>query len=646
MAYSSSPRMRGRLSIVLAAGLAMGLAACDRDNASDTALREAQNSLTTVSPAEATYTKVLTSLQSVASDGAPSQKAAASGLMAQAHAGLAEGPSATVNAVEQATLDAIVQLRALHSQFLTYSAMADAAGAYDPSTELAEVDRQAAERDGELAALQQKKSDLDAEIQKLKGQAKQLLDQAQAKRAEAATLKGQVANQTAVRGEELMIQARERDREADALEVQSATLEARAAKVQPDSDQAQLDIERVNQQTTLLAETREQINARATASRAQSAESRAAAQKVAAEIETLVDETSKLREGSLATAAEEAANRFQQAAAAAQQSVQGGSASAGNMAAGAHHQSLGDLYWSRAQGLAAWSQVLSGLTQSKPAVPGDFKAAADAAAAQSKELLDKATESYEAANAAYQDALSSGAGGEEAQRRIDRLNQLLAQSVKTTSNGSKDIRVQPMMPEPSGEGAAVVDGGGATGAVAPGTTPNETLAALKTASANSDPAVADLFLTENDEQRQIVQAMLSLMPAGKRVEQALVAKFGDEAGEALKQMQQQGGSGALAGVEDIDPASVEFQIDGYTATATVGGEPMTMKQVDGVWKIDLSAAGLDGPAGQMMVQMAPKISGIMDEFAGEVESGKYSTLQEAMAMFMQKMMQSMMPQNP
>ena len=36
----------------------------------------------------------------------------------------------------------------------------------------------------------------------------------------------------------------------------------------------------------------------------------------------------------------------------------------------------------------------------------------------------------------------------------------------------------------------------------------------------------------------------------------------------------------------------------------------------------------------------------MDEFTGEVESGKYASLQEAMAAFMQKMMQGMMPPTP
>jgi hypothetical protein len=242
-----SPRRRGRLIVVLAAGLAMGVSGCDRDDSASVALQRAEMELRSLMPSRQqmpgepmvkAYNKVLTDLSVVSQKGSTSQKAAASAMMGQAHAGLAEGPSAQALEIERQTLEAIIKLRAAHSHFLTLSGHAQAAAAFNPAPEQAEIEKQERERQQELVALQQKKADIDAKVQQLLTQAEGLVQQARAKRQESSTIKGTIANETATRGQELMVQARDIGRQADALEVESQTLEAQAAKLRPDSEQA------------------------------------------------------------------------------------------------------------------------------------------------------------------------------------------------------------------------------------------------------------------------------------------------------------------------------------------------------------------------------------------------------------------------
>lgn len=662
-----SIRRGGRLIIALSAGLAMGLTGCDRDDAASSALREAQNNLSIVSPAQATYDKVLTGLQPVSQSGAPSQKAAASAMIAQAHAGLASTPVAAADEVEQDTLAAIVQLRALHTQFLTASAMADAAGAYDPSAELAEIDKSMAERNQELATLEQNKSELDNQIRQLETQATQLLEQGKAKRAEAAALKGQVANQTATRGEELMKQARDLDREADGLEVQSATLEAQAAKIRPDSEQAALDIARVTEQKKLLDEAKSQVNDRAAASRAEAAEARAAAQKVSEDIKALVDATNAQRQSQLTQSAEEAINRFEQAAAAAQQSVQDGSAAAGHMAAGSHQQSLGDLYWSRAQGLSAWSQMLESLTQSKPAVSGSdgFKTDADAAAAQAKDMLDKATAAYEAANGSYQNAVQTG-GGPELQERIDRLNQLLAESVEITSGGSKDIRAAAMASggEMPADGGAVVAGEG---------TPHAAIDAIIAAGRQRQlGSTLPQYLVGDADDVAVFTQLGETVDAVLNLNEAVKTKFNKgliELGmEASAGDQSQAGMGAMMApmaaqmqtmmdsLASFSSASMDIQVDGDTARvgppdgAPVDGEnALIMRNIDGQWKIDLAAMDAEespeeAAQQEKIAKALPDVIAALNELTSEVNSDAYSSPElffTGVVMKVQNVMQSL-----
>jgi hypothetical protein len=379
----------------------------------------------------------------------------------------------------------------------------------------------------------------------------------------------------------------------------------------------------------LLAKAREDLQKRAQASRAEAAQARGDAETVGKEMRALVNEVAERRSGELATLTQDATDRLQKAVAAAQQAGTGSKTSA-QMTAGLYNQALGDVYWSRAQGHAAWAQMLETLGGGQPVLSdaGHYKTGAQEAQGAAKEMLDKATEAYEAADQAYQ---AAGAQGDAAER-IERINALLAQSVKITSGGSKDIRVQAVAPEPT---PAPEGGETPVAAAADGGTPNDAVRALNAALELGHTATFEsYFVAETDEQRQVLKLIEAIAPSGLRLQKAIEKRFGPEAKERVWSLQQQSG---LSQLGSFGNGTTEFQVDGDTATATTpNGQPLVMKRVDGRWKIDMSGATMPTETFQGAMAMAPLLSKAMDEVSAEVDAGKHQDVESVIVALGQK----------
>src|SRR5262249_42904806 len=125
-----------------------------------------------------TLNSVIGSLQNVSRDGTPSQAAAASILIAQSQSGLGEPAAAHANELERSVLNLLGGLRSRVGQYLTQSAGASAAASYDPSKELAEIEKADKEKADEIKSQQAKKAEIDKQAADLQAQARTLADQA------------------------------------------------------------------------------------------------------------------------------------------------------------------------------------------------------------------------------------------------------------------------------------------------------------------------------------------------------------------------------------------------------------------------------------------------------------------------------------
>lgn len=615
------------------------------------------------------YSEVLKTLERHAGKGTPSQNAAALVLMAQARAGLADVPADQVTTIERDSQHTLKLIEASLQQWTHHSAQAAAAAAFDPAPELAEIDRQSAERDADVKQSRDRKAQVDARVAQLRAESAAKASQAKIKRGEESALARQASNESAVRAEEIMKQASKLGREADALEAQAADLEAQAANVEPQSRQIEIAIDRLTSQRALLDKARAEVLARAATAAEQAKASRESAQNAARDIDRLASELSALRAAPKDGRGpyEMAVDGYSSAAATADKAATEASARGlAKLTAGSARQALGDLHWSRAHGLARVLETFEALGKSRPALP-----TANRYQAQSNELrrertaaLEAATEAYQAAVQAYQAAGSTG----DAQARLQRVSESLARCIKLTSGGKVDLLAEMRS---SGTSSAASAAGGDDTSNAPLAALRDTIAALK--EGRGDDLVASLHLSD-PQNRRVLDAVPAVLRSVIRLDRACRDRLGTDLAQLVSQqlaaaMPMLGGaSGGVPdglnpsalfteGMSSIDPTIIDAfraEVDGDTATVfppeSMGGQPLTMRLVDGRWRIDLSdveaavAATPEAPKyRELIVFAAPLLTQVLDGVAAELEAGGVATV-DALTQALQSRMGLMMMQ--
>jgi hypothetical protein len=166
----------------------------------------------------------------------------------------------------------------------------------------------------------------------------------------------------------------------------------------------------------------------------------------------------------------------------------------------------------------------------------------------------------------------------------------------------------------------------------------ESTLSFSKALAAGDGATARKYVVGDENSNKMVDALAEFTKAAKGLQEAAVAKFGED-GRTL---------GGL-GTGRMGPTNTDFKdfdesrltINGDTATiapkaGTPGARPTTFKKIDGTWKLDLTGMFTADHAAQG-VAMMPKMAGVMNELAGEIQAGKYASLQEAKSAFYQKL---------
>lgn len=628
--------------LFVAAGLCMSIAACEQKDVSADALHKANIQLASLSPFGTpagsnkfkvqTYSEVIRSLQPVSREGSASQKAAASLLIAQSQAGLAEPPATNAGECERIVLNSLSGIRSRLDVFLTQSSSAAASASYDPSKEIAEIEKSDKEKAEQIKAEQAKKAVIDKKVADLKAQAQAKADQARALRQEAGKERQKIPNQTATEGEKTLLKARELTRRADALEVESASLDAEASHTAPQAVEGQNSIERLNKQRELLAKERGEIAKRAQVAKDRSAKDRADAAKTADEIKQAVTKIEEIRNGDLKTMTEQAVKGYTDASTAAKAAASEMKTTA-QMTIGAANQSLADVQLARAQGLQSFAQTLDTLATAKPALPdaAAYKSKSDEAKAAAKEAVEAARESYKTADAAYNAAGATG----EAKTRLEKINRRLRDLVKATGGDPDTIpargEVAPETPPAEATPATTAAAGG----------PEATIQAVIDIVATGNlEKMEEWLLWTNEEDRKVFKALVAIIPAAKHLDAAAKAKFGQSIPMGLDRM----AAGPMKVFQGLKVSDVKFTVTGDTAVANIPGdpEPTKLKKQGDKWLIDPEALP---PEMKDMAPMMDAMAKSLDSIAADVESGKIADMQafglavqKAMAPMMQKMM--------
>jgi hypothetical protein len=309
---------------------------------------------------------------------------------------------------------------------------------------------------------------------------------------------------------------------------------------------------------------------------------------------------------------------------------------AGRLTVGTAEQATGDCLSGRARGALAYASALDSLASASPSLPESdkYKSKAEEARNAAKELFEKAREAYKAADTAYG---SSGSTG-PAKANLDRLNQRLRDLVKA-SGGDPDMI--PSRGEPVTE-AAPAEAAAAPAAAAQSGTPQETIMAFL--DQNTDPeAKAGIYLTESPAEQQALKALLGMESHGKKLNDAVKAKFGQDMSELGAQFAAQMGGGIdPAKLANLKASDVQVTVNGDSAEAAIPGapKPVKLKQKDGKWLIVFTSIAPVAPEQMAMFgAMAGPANKVMDDLAAEVAAGKFADPQAVMQALMQRMMQ-------
>lgn len=126
-----------------------------------------------------------------------------------------------------------------------------------------------------------------------------------------------------------------------------------------------------------------------------------------------------------------------------------------------------------------------------------------------------------------------------------------------------------------------------------------------------------------DDDYATLKSLSSMVGSMKRMQAALVKKFGDDA----KQIPD------MSATMSSQMETAEEKIDGDSATLVVKNKPddkhpPTLKKTGDDWKMDLKSMSSD-PDFAKLKDTAVKAVPLIDEYTKDVESGKYATFAEA-----------------
>jgi hypothetical protein len=167
--------------------------------------------------ADATYLSVVSQLQA-AGGGAESVELAASVRKAIAQLGTGTGQVGEASRLARGFRPLATELRSALTAWSDQSARAQAADAFDPTPQIAELRQQAETREGEIRDLRAERGELAQQMEAVNGRVEALFGQAQEIRGRAGEMRLESARVSAQRAAEMAVEIRELTREADGLE--------------------------------------------------------------------------------------------------------------------------------------------------------------------------------------------------------------------------------------------------------------------------------------------------------------------------------------------------------------------------------------------------------------------------------------------
>jgi hypothetical protein len=581
-------------------------------------------------------------------DGEPGQRAAASRLAGTAHRTLASIDLVHAERLEADNRSRRSDVGNLVDAALELNALASVLETVDTSEQqqmLAE-DREGA--DEQLREHGEHMATLDGPIADIRRRNRDDRAKADSLREEAGALRREAADLGPGDGYTVFEESLFLDRQADQIEYEIARrelelrfiLEPEHTLAETRSDQAQTRGETADRARQSLEAAADSLAGEADATRERIAE-------IGAQIETAMAEIEQSSASSLADLYERAASNLNRAATKAKSAAtldRGDGKDAARIEAARAYQQLGDMYWSRAEGMEQDITLRQRLVADRDVlgVGAGGWSIADLAAAH-EETVAAAVEAYTNAQ-----SLLGQVAGRSARRRLEAVK-LKMDALEAAASGQA-VDVASLEPDVPPQAASTSSGA---------ESPEEIVEAFRNATGLRDITDLAYDLTYVDFQTQSHRMLFDASMAANRavlaLDEAVQAKFGTGMMDQLGAM---GGNQDMMGFSPEELAAAQFEIGEVsgshgTMQITSDGDTEDVKliRINGRWYVDgteefrmltdqMAAAGGEETAVLMMIQ---SLSGVMEDLTERVQADEFGSVQDVMTAFGQAVMEAQSP---
>lgn len=420
------------LRVTLIAGCACSmlfLQGCGGESEAKAAVQKAERSFTAVSlgdanaiPADSAriYRDAEQSLAEHAGDSSGFAEAAAVGV-AMAKRGQAALASHEASNAENESLYQGRIIRGMINEWLTMSAIAQAAGAFDPSEDIAEVESIIELRSEDIQYYQQQMDEIENEISTHEAKITDLRAKAADQRQQAGALELQIPRVSAREGAKLAEQVREFTLRADQFDLEATRIEGIVEQLRPSAREATLNVGKASSQIELLEQAITELRERARNSQEDAAEARSNADQALQRIQGAVNEYQSHRDDAVENAHEEAISLIRAAINASRDARDAVKAVATINKADAQ-QMLAEFQMRQATGEREEAMLYQALDEA--GVPGSWEAPMNEANTNADETLAEAKQGYLDAANTLRSARARGEAGERLAAAAERLDRL------------------------------------------------------------------------------------------------------------------------------------------------------------------------------------------------------------------------------
>jgi hypothetical protein len=590
------------LTGTLASSLLLG---CE-ESASTTAIRKATGDAHIAANKSTTAEELATNLRTSAeaarqatSAGTKAEQAAAAVL--ESGAALASGEDFAQRAAlaDQDVRRQLTQLSALASAWSRQNALAQAAQAFDPSSQIRELQSQIDDLSSQIGSRRSTASELGTRLASLESQLKAKRDEASGLASQAGSLAQQASKLSAREGVSLVEQSTTLARQADALRKQADLLQLQVEELRPQLTEATALAEQAQNQSARFAQLQQGLRDRQAASRQDAAAARDQAEKVRTELSSALTSLNTARD-TFSSAYDKAGQAFKAAASAAGKASQDNAQSA-KVASGNAQLSLAGLQLMRVQQLDSLATGFAMLVDTQPALPD-----ATALQGQLDEFVQQSKATREEAKATLESAKGQFAGVQGPAR--ERFEKLTASFENLTKAPAPRI------------GAS---------------SPDALLRAAISASKEGrwDDLRALYTPASTPEGKELIEMGIRQSELGKAANDAVQEKFGKSLVDLLKgnpETEQAAMMMSMMSGGDLsmlDPAGASINDRGNgKATITLPGSPLPLSAVkDGAgWKFDGTQMDSLAPMMSAAKPIVDKLLTGMQTFTQQVQAGDFA----------------------